>query len=108
MSPLAAAEKVVAGKTNKGGPRPYRFCRSPFMARNSQRFSSDFGGAAEIFNKRNPLFPCECADLLPTRRFDKTAHGKIAAMHFKNHRCLRPDGMLVILERSFVRRADFA
>ena len=78
------------------------------MLGNSQRFSRDYGAAAKILDKRNPLFLCERADVVRGNRFDKTAHGKIAAMHFQNHCRVRTNGMLVIFECCFVRCADFA
>jgi hypothetical protein len=75
---------------------------------NSELFDCGNSAAAQVLGKRNALLARKRADLLRRRRFDKTAHEKIAAMNFQYHSGRGTDGLGIIIQRCFVGRADFA
>src|SRR5438045_8002966 len=76
------------------------------MLDDSQCFGRNDCAASQILGKENPFFSRQLSDSCRRRRFNKTAHEKIAAMNFKNESRMSPNRFRVIVERGLICCAD--
>src|SRR5207247_8664295 len=76
------------------------------MLDDSQCFGRNDCAASQILGKGNPFFSRQLSDSCRRRRFNKTAHEKIAAMNFKKESRITPNRFRVIVERGLICCAD--
>src|SRR5687768_11134581 len=104
---LRAAQKFIATEANQIDTALDHFCCRRFMLDLRKFLCPQNRSRAEVLDKRNLVFSGYLREILRARRFHETAHEKIASVHFKDHSGFLAERALVILNRSFVRRADF-
>src|SRR6266566_3532252 len=107
-SRLWTAEQFVAAEADEIGSIFQRFGWSWLVLGYSELFCCNNRAASQIFHERDAFFSRKRSDLRRSRRLNKTAHEKIAAMNLENQSGVWSNGSLVIIQCGFIRGADFA
>ena len=100
-------EQFVAAISDNIHARPQTVQNARFAA-HANRIQIKQSAAAEVFNKRDASFLCQCNQILNSRLLCKSGDLEIRAVHAQNQPSPLVEGALVIRDASAIRSTHFA